>query len=117
MDRREPIRRRLPGLHAQRPRTHPGDTAEQPAPLASRSRAQHRLKQLTRHAERDLLLKLRAPRAQHPKPARPRDLAYRRQQLALANPGRPLHHHHRPGPTAHPIEQTTHPRQLSLALE
>ena len=117
VNRREPVRRRLTRLHAQRPRTHPRNTSQQPTPLPWRSRAQHRLKQLTRNPERDLLLKLRPPRAQHPKPTRLRARPHRRQQLALPDPSHTLYNDDRPSATTSRIEQTTHQPELKLTLQ
>jgi len=56
--RREPISGRFAGLHAERMDAHVGNTGNEAAPLRRRGRAEHRLKQLTRDPERDLLLEL-----------------------------------------------------------
>ena len=114
--RREPVRRRLTRLHSQRPRTHPCNPHKQPTPRPRRSCPQHRLEQLTRNPERDLLLKLRPARPQHSKPtllpARPR----RHQQLALANPSRTLHQNDRPGTGRYLVKHAIDMRQLDLTL-
>jgi len=117
VNRREPIRRRLSGLHPQRPRTHPCDTIKQPTPFPGGRRAQHWLKQLTRDPESDLGFELRAARPQHPKATRLRAGSDRRQELALSNPRRTLHHNYRPHAGVHAIKHPIHTRQLDTTLE
>ena len=117
MDGREPIRRRLPLVQPQRPCTDPCDTIKQPPPLLAGCRAQHRLKQLPRHPERDLHLKLRAARPQDSKPTRPRPCTHRRQQLGLPDPSDAFHHDDRPHPGGQLIKRAVHAGQRSVALQ
>ena len=90
--------------------------SEQAIPLPWRCRAQHRLKQLPRDAERNLLLKLRGPDPQDLKPGRLRAAGDCRQQFTLSNPSWPLYHDHRSDPSADAIKHTIYQRQLGLTL-
>ena len=89
VNRGEPIGRRLPSLHTQRPRTHPRNPPDQPTPLRRRRRTQHRLEQLTRDPERHLRLKFRPSRQQHSEPARPRTATERSQHPLFPIPAGP----------------------------
>ncbi len=98
LDRGKTVRGRLPRDHPQRPCAHPRNGVKQRFTLARGGRTQQRLKQLTRNTECHPGLKLRAARPQHPKPLRGCARSHRRQQLALPNTGRTLHHDRRPDP-------------------
>ena len=103
-------------LLEQRPR-QPGRTCEEPFALARRQGLDARRQQLNDHAERELAFHHAAARAKDRHPLCLGELCGLVQQRTLADPGRPLHHHHPPRAGYGGSQRVADLLKLRVALE